>query len=181
MKEGCEMYIYSKWSDKDLLKLNKTNSVGDLYELLGIYVSFCNERARCSFKKYYEAHVNMRPYHYRNIGEKQVKNILQEKNVVVSRKEIRLLSRTYYNIPVITSDKMGIIFSELTNEIYKCKKTERILSTLPKKFTPQDFLYFQYYFIIKYVCSTGYANSYKKKDIFRQVKEEWENNRIFIS
>ena len=76
---------------------------------------------------------------------------------------------------------MGIIFSELTNEIYKCKKTERILSTLPKKFTPQDFLYFQYYFIIKYVCSTGYANSYKKKNIFRQVKEEWENNRIFIS
>lgn len=149
MKEGCEMYIYSKWSDKDLLKLNKTNSVGDLYELLGIYVSFCNERARCSFKKYYEAHVNMRPYHYRNIGEKQVKNILQEKNVVVSRKEIRLLSRTYYNIPVITSDKMGIIFSELTNEIYKCKKNRKNFIYITKEIYPTRFFIFSILFYHK--------------------------------
>lgn len=173
------MYIYSKWSEKDMLQLNVTNSVADLYELLGIYDCYCNDHLKCSFKKFYEETVNTRPYHFRNVGEKKLKSILQQKGIAVSRKEIRLLSRTYLNIPVIASSTMGIIFSELTNQICKDMKMQRMLHKLPLKFTPNDFLYFQYYLVSKYVRVRGYANSYKKAQAFRKVLNDWEMNCIF--
>ena len=173
------MYIYSKWSERDLRILNEANSVADLYELLGLYISYCEAGVTEDFKKYYGMNVNTKPYHFRNIGEKKIKHILKLKEIIVSRKELRLLSRTYFDIPVITSDKMGIIFTELTNEIYKYLKMQKILSIMQIEFTPLDFLYFQYYFVTKYVCTDVYINSYKKKNVFRLVKEEWEKNRIF--
>ena len=70
------MYIYSKWSEKDMLVLSATNNVADLYELLGIYISYKNSDLRSAFKDYYNENVKRKVYHFRNIGEKSMTWIL---------------------------------------------------------------------------------------------------------
>ena len=173
------MYIYSRWSEKGMLRLSATNGVADLYELLGIYYSYCCDPAQSDFEKYYLANTGTRPFHFRNLGEKIVKKNLLSKGVDVSRKDIRLLSRTYKNIPVIASSNMGTIFSELTNQIYKFKVTTEALDNIEEGFSLQKTLYFEYYLVSKYVRVRGYASSFKKLALFKDVLAEWESNKIF--
>lgn len=179
MREGLVVYIYSKRSEKDMLRLSATNGVADLYELLGIYHSYCHDPAQCNFNEYYLTSVGTRPFHFRNLGEKMVKKSLLLKGVDVSRKDIRLLSRTYKNIPVIASSNMGTIFSELTNQIYKFKVTTEALDNIKEGFSLQKTLYFEYYLVSKYVRVRGYASSFKKLALFKDVLAEWESNKIF--
>ena len=173
------MYIYSKWSEKDMIKLSANNSVADLYELLGIYITYCHDPLEKDFKEYYSRNVGNQPHHFRNIGERKVKNSLQEKGYMVSRKEIRLLSRTYQNIPVIASSRMGVVFGEIVNQVYDLKVLEEALTQFKVEFTPREFLYFQHYLVSEYVYIKDYAKSFKKREVFKNVLNEWENNRIF--
>lgn len=170
-----KMRIYSKWDEKDLLKLSALNSVAQLYELLGIYETFKLEGIKTEFERYYNENVGKRPWHFRNIGEKKIKESLDD----VSRCEIRLLSRTYRNIPVITSDKMGSIFTEVTKQVMNENNLKNVLSKMNIIYTPRNFLYFQYYLVSNYVHTQKYAGSFKKKKVFRAVLEEWEANTIF--
>ena len=85
------MYIYSKWSEKDMLVLSATNNVADLYELLGIYISYKNSDLRSAFKDYYNENVKRKVYHFRNIGEREIKKNLESTGLRVSRAELRLL------------------------------------------------------------------------------------------
>ena len=173
------MYIYSKWSEKELIKLSASNSVAVLYELLGIYIAYCHESKKDDFKEYYTKNVGKQPYHFRNTAEIKIKNSLKAKEYIVSRKEIRLLFRTYKNIPIITSDGMGVIFEEIVDQIYGIEVLEEILPQLELSFTPQEFLYFQYWLVSKYVRVRNYATSLKKRAVFRRVLDQWEANRIF--
>lgn len=173
------MYIYSKWSEKDMIKLSANNSVAVLYELLGIYIAYCHEPKKADFKEYYTKNVGKQLYHFRNIAEIKIKNSLKAKGYIVSRKEIRLLSRTYKNIPIITSDEMGVIFEEIVDQIYGIEVLEEILPQLELNFTPQEFLYFQYWLVSRYVGVRNYATSLRKRRMFRRVLNQWEANRIF--
>lgn len=173
------MYIYSKWSDKDMLCLSAMNGVADLFELLGIYSSFCHDLSHQDFDEYYRANVGKRPFHHRNLGEKVVKSNLLSQGIDIPRKDFRLLFRTYTGLPVITSSYMGKIFSELTNQIFKYKVTADVLGEMKVHPTPQDMLYFQYYFVSRYVRVKGYASSFRKLPYFKSVLSEWENNTIF--
>lgn len=179
MREGLIVYIYSKWSEKDMLRLSAINGVADLYELLGIYHSYCHDPAQLNFNEYYLTHVGTRPFHFRNLGEKIVKKNLLLKGIDVPRKDLRLLSRTYKNIPVIASSNIGAIFSELTTQIYRFQVTKEALYHIKKDFSPVKTLYFEYNLVLKYVRVKGYASSFKKRKLFKDVLTEWESNKIF--
>ena len=179
MREGSVVYIYSKWSEKDMHRLSATNGVADLYELLGIYHSYCHDPAQRDFNEYYLTNVGTRPFHFRNLGEKIVKKNLLLKGINVPRKDLRLLSRTYKNIPVIASSNMGTIFSELTTQIYRFQVTTEALCHIKEGFSPLKTLYFEYNLVSKYVRVKGYASSFKKLNLFKDVLAEWESNKIF--
>ena len=173
------MYIYSRRSDKDLFLMSATNSVADAYELLGLYHEYCHDATKWDFEEYYLSNVHTQPYHFRNIGEKIVKRSLLEKGIYVTRKELRLLSTTYQRIPVITSSRMGVIFSELMNWICNYEVPKSVILKWDQEFSPEDFLYFQYTFVYRYVHVKDYASSFKKAKAFGAVLEEWENSIIF--
>lgn len=173
------VYIYSKWSEKDMLRLSAFNGVADLYELLGIYDSYCNDPAQTDFIEYYTATVGTRPFHFRNRGERIVKGKLRRKGLDVPRKDFRLLSRTRKNIPVIASSNMGAIFSELTDQLCKFQETTEVLSYMQREFSPQKILYFEYYLVSNYVRVKGYARSFEKLQCFKKVLNEWVKNQIF--
>lgn len=94
ISEGLAVYIYSKWSEKDLLHLSAVNGVADLYELLGIYISYCGDPSQDSFQDYYRNTVGKLPYHFRNIGELKVKNDLARNGIKVPRRDFRCFART---------------------------------------------------------------------------------------
>lgn len=173
------MYIYSKWSEKDLLHLNALNGVADLYELLGIYISYCSDLSQDSFQEYYKNTVGKRAFHFRNIGERRLKENLARKGVRVPRKDFRRFVRTIKYQSVCTSSDMGAILTELTDELHAISVTWEALSLLEMEFTPREVLYFQYHFVTKYVRLKGYASSFKKLFAFRKVLEEWETNILF--
>ena len=173
------MYIYSRWSEKDMLVLSATNNVADLYELLGIYISYKNSDLRSAFKDYYNENVKRKVYHFRNIGEREIKKNLESTGLRVSRAELRLLSKTYKNIPVIASSRMGTIFEEIVSQVYGTQELKAIFLLTQKETTPQDFLYFQHYLVSRYVRVKGYAASYAKRRVFEEILEKWENNQIF--
>ena len=172
-------YIHSRWCDKGMLFLDAYNCVANLYELLGIYVTYTHSRSKDSFKKYYMSNVNTHPFHFRNIGENKIKKELLSKDIFVTRREIRLLSKTYKNIPVYSSSNMGIILTELVNYIFGIKAMKNILTTSKTVFLPSDFLYFQYSLVSQYVRIKGCAISLKKHKLFKSVLKEWEDNIIF--
>ena len=173
------MYIYSKWSEKDLLHLSAVNGVADLYELLGIYISYCGDPSQDSFQDYYRNTVGKHPYHFRYIGELKVKHDLARNGIKVPRRDFRCFARTRKNIPIITSSNMGAILTELAAQLQRFSVTKEVLPLLEMEFSPQDVLYFQYYFVSKYVRVKGYASSFKKLPVFKKVLNDWETNILF--
>lgn len=169
------MYIYSKWAERDLRSLDRHNCVAKLYELIGIYTSYQGDATiakSMSFAQYYEECTDEKRYHFKNIGERQVKACLP----FVPRRDFRLLSRTYGGIPVISSSTMGNIFTELQRIVLENESMREIYLGKIKRSTLDEFLEFQYAFVGKYVRVAGYASSLRKKQEFKKVLEDWENS-----
>lgn len=129
-----------------------------------------------SFAQYYEGCTDEKRYHFKNIGERQVKACLP----FVPRRDFRLLSRTYGGIPVISSSTMGNIFTELQRIVLKNETMREIYLGKIKRSTLDEFLEFQYAFVGKYVRVAGYASSLRKKQEFKKVLEDWENSFFLI-
>lgn len=172
-------YIYSRWSDKDFLFLNETNLVANMYEMLGIYISYSNNSGDSEFYDYYLENVGLRPFHFRNIGERKVKECLQSKGEHIPRRNLRFLSQTWAYFPVIASDDMDKIFSELVDSIYSSDALKKVFLTQAWTRTPDRILGFQHKFLNRYLKIKAQINSTKKGKIFKAVFAALEANRIF--
>ena len=151
-----------------------------MYELIGIYSSYCIDKNADDFVTYFKEHVNKHPYHYRNIGERLIKANFLRAGKDIPRRNFRLLSRTYKMFPVVASSDMGEIFCEIIDYIYKVPAMlERLQKELKQPYSPLNTLIFQYDFLNQYVNTIGCINSIRKKNIFKEVLETWKSNRIF--
>lgn len=170
------MYIYSKWAERDLRSLDRHNCVAKLYELIGIYTSYQGDATiakSMSFAQYYEECTDEKRYHFKNIGERQVKACLP----FVPRRDFRLLSRTYGGIPVISSSTMGNIFTELQRIVLENETMREIYLGKIKRSTLDEFLEFQYAFV------SLLANVYRQepKTLIKVVKGLSDNQLDYIA
>jgi len=173
--------MYSKWSDKDLLLLSETNMVANMYEMLGLYVSYSHVEGNSAFYDYYIENVGVRPFHFRNIGERKVKEFLQKSSKSIPRRNFRFLSRTWAYIPIIASDDMDIIFSGLVDLLYSKEDLKRVFLSQSWTWTPVGLLGFWDSFSTRYLRTNAQINSTKKLKMFKSVFLSIESNYIFTN
>lgn len=172
-------YIYSKWSDKDLLVLSATNLVADMYEMVGLYVSFSENAGETKFYDYYLENVNLHPYHFKNIGERRVKESLRAKQEYIPRRNFRFLSRTWTYVPVVASDDINVIFSELIDIIYSIEELKKVFLAQQWELTPNGIFGFQHMFLQKYLMTKAQITSVQKHQLFSQAFFALKSNRVF--
>ncbi|WOO38189.1 hypothetical protein R2R35_06715 [Anaerocolumna sp. AGMB13020] len=172
------MYLFSKLSDTDLRELYGINGIGKMFELLGIYYS-CQDRDNYEiFLTIYDEEAGKTDHHYRNIGEKHIKKILECRKVEIPRHIFRVFSETWVKVPVITHTDMAIIFDALLERIH----SNEILWRIAKEriFTEEELerlmnmLYFQYANVVKYLD----GSVTRKQKIFKDLLDKWRNNNI---
>lgn len=172
-------YIYSKWSDKDFLVLNTTNLVADMYEMVGIHTAFINDSGKSDFYDYYMENVNLHPYHFKNIGERRVKEGLRAKKEYIPRRNFRFLSRTWAYFPVVASDDINVIFSELIEIIYSVEDLKKVFLSRSWDLTPGGIFGFQHDFLQEYLYTKARITNIQKRNMFNQVFSDIESNRVF--
>lgn len=172
-------YIHSRWSDKDLLVLNATNLVADMYEMVGIYTHFSDDKEESGFFDYYLQHVNLHPYHFKNIGERRVKESLKAKQEYIPRRNFRFLSRTWAYFPVVASDDINIIFSELIEIIYSAEDLKKVFLSQPWDLTPDGIFGFQHTFLQRYLFTKAQIGNPKKHKLFSHTFSAIESNPVF--
>ncbi len=171
------MKVYSKTFDRDLFFLVASNDVAKIYEFLGIYIAYSEkEEVQEDFEVFYTKNASKYLYHYMNKAEVQIKKKLYEKGIKVSRKEMRLLSKTYLCEPIQTSNKMGAILYETILELVECGDICNILFDNRREYDILRCLYFQYNFLLRYLNSPQYHAPLKKRMEFEKVLEEWHNS-----
>lgn len=172
-------YIHSRWSDRDFLMLNTTNLVADMYEMVGIYTCFSDNGEDSEFYDYYLHHVNLHPYHFKNIGERRVKESLRAKQEYIPRRNFRFLSRTWAYFPVVASDDINVIFSELIEIIYSTEDLKRVFLSRPWSLTPDGIFGFQHTFLQSYLYTKTKIGNTQKHKLFSQTFSSMESNHVF--
>ena len=173
-------YIHSRWSDKDLLILNTTNLVADMYEMVGIYYSFTQDGKDSKFYDYYLERVNLHPYHFKNIGERRVKESLKAKKEYIPRRNFRFLSRTWAYFPVVASDDINTIFSELIDIIYATDVLKKVFLSRPWNLTPDGIFGFQHLFLRQYLTTKAQIISTQKHAAFNRTFSDLVSNQVFL-
>lgn len=176
------MYLYSKWSDSGRRMLEKQNCVWDIYELIGIHRNYLSKHISLqgiTFQDYFNEHTGTRKYHYRNIGERFIKQELQNQDspVFVPRKDFRWFCRTKRWRPIVTSSTMGVIFTKLVEYVFTYEEVTSLVVTQFPKRTPSDILSFQFDFL---QTSAPHLFGLKGR-VFREVLESWVSNKFFVS
>lgn len=172
-------YIYSRWSDRKYLVLNTTNLVADMYEMVGIYTAFINENVDSQFYDYYLENVNLHPYHFKNIGERRVKESLRAKQEYIPRRNFRFLSRTWAYFPVVASDDINVIFSELIEIIYSVEDLKKVFLSRPWNLTPDGIFGFQHDFLQEYLYTKARIVNIQKRNMFSHTFSDMESNHVF--
>lgn len=173
-------YIYSE--SRDLFFLSERNFIANLCEIYGLYCVYCEECIDMSFKDFYRKKRDSKySYRYRYFTQKKIKKILLLKGYDVSRREIKMFSKTKYMQSVRTSINMDIIFYELILQIIKEDVMKDILLSLKNNepFVTQGFLKFQYVSVTKFLGNRN--NNQNIKKLFREVRANWDNIINYIN
>ena len=189
-----KMYIYSKKTNYGLKQLSDDNTMSTIFEIIGIYQYFIednnleNDSKKNSYDEimnYYKSIKDGEIYnyrHYRNKGERKVKEILLEKDINIPRRALRRIASTKKYFSVKTHILAGEIYKYtleyiLENKGIKHLFIEEIMNKIKyfNKKIPEEFLYFQYDSISEYLAS---PINYRKKQTLRNIMDKWEDNKI---
>lgn len=124
--------MYMRSTEIANLSLSKINTAGRIFELIGIYDEYScwSNIDHVSFDNYYKVKRSTTKYHYRNEGEKIIKNRLLARGIEISRYDFRVMSQTWKYFPIITPISMDIIIIEQMKYLKASSLLWSVFSTL---------------------------------------------------
>lgn len=170
-----------KYNDDDLLRTGARNFMNNLYEFLGIYQEYLKDDADGrEFEEYYRDYRDTTEYHFVNKGVQFTSDLLMNKEIEVSNRNIKRLGRTYEGFPVALSIYADKVIESILEYIDNDEMLKEVyLHQVVWSDNSEQNLTFQYQLLERVVVRTERGFPYVRlMDNINAVR--WEERNVFL-